>query len=77
MNDSRLERREPFSVYLHFPYLARLYGTQFKLEDAATLLGSKATIDRIRSGDDPSAIALSWAADEAKWRLTRAKYLLY
>jgi len=57
--------------------LSRLYGQQFKLEDAALLLGSKTAIARIRSGDDPAAIAASWASDEAKWRLTRAKYLLY
>src|SRR5439155_1762131 len=57
--------------------LSRLYGAQFKLEDAATLFGSKATLEKIRAGDDPAAIAASWAADEAKWRLTRAKYLLY
>jgi len=57
--------------------LSRLYGQQFTLEDAALLFGSKTTLDRIRRGDDPAAIAASWAADEAKWRLTRAKYLLY
>ena len=57
--------------------LSRLYGAQFKLEDAALLLGSKAAIARIRAGDDPAAIAASWAQDEAAWRLTRAKYLLY
>jgi len=57
--------------------LSRLYGAQFKLEDAASLLGSKATIARIRAGDDPAAIAASWAQDEAAWRLTRSKYLLY
>ena len=57
--------------------LSRLYGAQFNLDLGLTLLGSKALIDRIRSGDDPAAIAASWAADEAKWRLTRAKYLLY
>ena len=57
--------------------LARLYGQQFKLEDAAYLLGSQSAIARIRAGDDPAAIASSWAGDEAKWRLTRAKYLLY
>jgi uncharacterized protein YbbC (DUF1343 family) len=57
--------------------LSRLYGSQFKLEDAAPLLGSKATIARIRAGDDVAAIAASWAPDEAAWRLTRAKYLLY
>jgi hypothetical protein len=57
--------------------LSRLYGSQFKLEDAASLLGSKATIARIRAGEDVSAIAAAWAQDEAAWRLTRAKYLLY
>jgi uncharacterized protein YbbC (DUF1343 family)/CubicO group peptidase (beta-lactamase class C family) len=57
--------------------LSRLYGPQFKLEDASYLLGSQSAIARIRAGDDPAAIASSWAGDEAKWRLTRAKYLLY
>jgi uncharacterized protein YbbC (DUF1343 family) len=57
--------------------LSRLYDQTFKLEDAAYLFGSKAGLARIRNGDDPAAIASSWTADEAKWRLTRAKYLLY
>ena len=57
--------------------LARLYGRQFTLEETAPLLGSRATLARIRAGEDPAAIAAAWGADEAKWRLTRAKYLLY
>jgi uncharacterized protein YbbC (DUF1343 family)/CubicO group peptidase (beta-lactamase class C family) len=57
--------------------LSRLHGAQFTLEDAAYLFGSKAALQRVRNGDDPAAIAASWAADEAAWRLTRAKYLLY
>jgi uncharacterized protein YbbC (DUF1343 family) len=57
--------------------LARLAGAQFKLEDAATQLGSRAAIARIRAGDDPQAIAESFAADERAWRALRAKYLLY
>jgi uncharacterized protein YbbC (DUF1343 family)/CubicO group peptidase (beta-lactamase class C family) len=57
--------------------LSRLYGRQFTLEDAATLLGSKATIQKIRAGDDPESIVQSWSADEKAWRATRAKYLLY
>ena len=57
--------------------LSRLYGPQFKLEDAALLLGSKATIARIRAGESPSSIAASWSGDEAGWRAMRAKYLLY
>ena len=57
--------------------LSRLYGAQFKLEDAAYLFGSKSMLEKIRAGEDPAAIAASWAPDEAAWRLTRAKYLLY
>ena len=57
--------------------LHTLYGAQFDLDAAASLLGSKETIARIRAGVDPAAIAASWEAGEAKWRLLRAKYLLY
>jgi uncharacterized protein YbbC (DUF1343 family)/CubicO group peptidase (beta-lactamase class C family) len=57
--------------------LARMYGARFSLEDAARLFGPAAMLARIRAGDDPSEIAASWSADEADWRLTRAKYLLY
>jgi hypothetical protein len=42
-----------------------------------TLFGPKAMLDRIRAAEDPAAVAASSAADEAKWRLTRAPYLLY
>jgi hypothetical protein len=54
-----------------------MYSAQFKLEDAATLFGPKAMLEKVRAGADPAAIVASWAADEAKWRLTRAPYLLY
>jgi uncharacterized protein YbbC (DUF1343 family) len=57
--------------------LSRLYGQQFSLEDAAALFGSKAVLAKIRAGDEPASIAASWSADEAQWRATRAKYLLY
>lgn len=57
--------------------LHKLYGDTFQLDAAGRLLGSKDALARIRAGDDPEAIAASWAADEARWRLLRAKYLLY
>ncbi len=57
--------------------LHNLYGAKFELEAAERLLGSKDVLSRIRAGEDPQAIAASWAADEARWRLLRAKYLLY
>ena len=72
------DRLRPVRVGLQIAStLTRMYGAQFKLEDAATLFAPKAMLEKIRAGADPAAIATSWAADEAKWRLTRAPYLLY
>jgi uncharacterized protein YbbC (DUF1343 family)/CubicO group peptidase (beta-lactamase class C family) len=72
------DRLRPVRVGLQIAStLSRLYGAQFKLEDAATLFAPRAMLEKIRAGADPAAIAASWAADEEKWRLTRAKYLLY
>ncbi len=72
------DRLRPVRVGLEIASaLWKLYGQQFKLEDAAALFGPKAMLEKIRAGADPAAIAASWGADEAAWRLTRAKYLLY
>ena len=57
--------------------LTRLYPTHYDLEGASKLLGSREAVARIKSGDDPAAIAASFGAAEARWRLLRAKYLLY
>lgn len=57
--------------------LSNMYGSQFTLEDNAPLIGSKATIQKIRAGVDPAEIAASWHVDEEGWRRTRARYLLY
>jgi uncharacterized protein YbbC (DUF1343 family)/CubicO group peptidase (beta-lactamase class C family) len=57
--------------------LTRFYSAQYQLDAAARLLGSRDTVARIRQGDDPAAIAASWGAAEAQWRLMRSKYLLY
>lgn len=57
--------------------LYKLYGVRYEVESAERLFGSKEGIARVRSGDDPAAIAASWGAAEARWRLLRAKYMLY
>jgi uncharacterized protein YbbC (DUF1343 family)/CubicO group peptidase (beta-lactamase class C family) len=57
--------------------LHKLHPDRFDFRNTARLLGSQAAIDRIRRGDDPADVAASWADDEARWRLRRAKYLLY
>ena len=57
--------------------LSRMYPQQYRLDLAARLFGSRDTLARVRTGDDPAAIAASWSAAEARWRLLRTKYLLY
>ena len=57
--------------------LLKLFPGKFEIDSALRLFGSAAGLTRIKSGDDPAAIAASWNAGEARWRLLRAKYLLY
>ncbi len=57
--------------------LMKLFPGRLEVDAAARLFGSVAGLDRLKAGDDPAAIAQSWAAAEARWRLLRAKYLLY
>jgi hypothetical protein len=57
--------------------LYKLYGARYEIDSAERLFGSRETLTRIKTGEDPAAIATSWAAAEGKWRLLRAKYLIY
>jgi uncharacterized protein YbbC (DUF1343 family) len=57
--------------------LHRLYGAKYELEPAERLFGSRDVVTRVRAGEEPAAIVGSWAAAEGRWRLLRAKYLLY
>ena len=57
--------------------LHRLFPGKFDIDLASRLFGSVAGLTRIKNGDDPATIAAAWNAGEARWRLLRAKYLLY
>ena len=57
--------------------LYKMFPAQFRIDSAQRLFGSSDGLARIKAGEDPAAIAATWAADEARWRLLRAKYLLY
>jgi uncharacterized protein YbbC (DUF1343 family) len=57
--------------------LLKMYPGTLEIDAARRLFGSQAGLDRLKAGDDPAAIAASWGAAEARWRLLRAKYLLY
>lgn len=57
--------------------ISQLHGQQYQLESAARLFGSAANLSRLRAGDDPASLLTGWSAAEARWRLLRAKYLIY
>jgi uncharacterized protein YbbC (DUF1343 family)/CubicO group peptidase (beta-lactamase class C family) len=57
--------------------LLRLYPSKYEVDQGVKLIGSKDAIARLKTGDDPAAIVASWSGAEARWRLLRAKYLLY
>jgi uncharacterized protein YbbC (DUF1343 family) len=57
--------------------LVRLFPAQIDFGKTSLLVGSEEAVRRLRAGDDPAAIATSWAKAEGQWRLMRAKYLLY
>ena len=57
--------------------LGRLYGAKYELEAAARLFGWSEGLAALRAGDDPASATASWSAAEARWRLLRAKYLIY
>jgi uncharacterized protein YbbC (DUF1343 family) len=57
--------------------LAKLYPQNFQLEKIITLLGSAATLERLKKGDAPARIVAEWDEELAAFRKMRAKYLLY
>jgi uncharacterized protein YbbC (DUF1343 family) len=57
--------------------LHHLYPAQFKLDKAALLVANTETMAALNRGDDPRAIAATWAPALAQFKARRAKYLLY
>jgi uncharacterized protein YbbC (DUF1343 family) len=55
----------------------RQHGAVFEIDRMLQLLGSARVLEQIKSLEDPARIAASWANDEGRWRLLRAKYLIY
>lgn len=57
--------------------LHRLYPASFTLEKTLGAIGSQATLDAIRAGQAPLAIAAGWKASLDRFREVRNRYLLY
>jgi uncharacterized protein YbbC (DUF1343 family) len=57
--------------------LTKMAPDKFLMDANVRLMGAPADIAKIKSGDDAAAIAAAWSSAEARWRLLRAKYLIY
>ncbi len=57
--------------------LHKLFPDHFKIAKMIFLVGSQSTIDGLERGEPVDQIVAGWADDLAKFRLLRAKYLLY
>jgi uncharacterized protein YbbC (DUF1343 family) len=57
--------------------LSRLYGAKYEIDAAARLFGSAANLASLKSGGDPATLMSGWSAAEARWRLLRARHLIY
>jgi uncharacterized protein YbbC (DUF1343 family) len=57
--------------------IVKLFPGKLDVDAALRLFGSAPGLARIKAGDDPAQVARSWATAEARWRLLRAKYLIY
>ena len=57
--------------------LSSQYRDNYQPNNMWRLVGTEQLVERVRQGEDPSAMAARWSADEAGWRRLRAKYLLY
>jgi uncharacterized protein YbbC (DUF1343 family)/CubicO group peptidase (beta-lactamase class C family) len=57
--------------------LNKKYPNNFQLAKMIELLGSSATIDRLKAGDAPSRIVLDWQTELDAFRKMCEKYLLY
>ncbi len=57
--------------------LVKLFPGQLQIDAAARLFGSTAGLAQLKGGADAAAVSSAWRSPEARWRLLRAKYLLY
>lgn len=55
----------------------KLYPAKFQLEKIIFLLGSSSTLERLKQGENPTAIIETWSPALDKFRNLRQKYLIY
>jgi hypothetical protein len=54
-----------------------LYPAKVDFESSRNLIGSRAVVDALKSGEDPSAIAAKAQSSVGQFLIRREKFLLY
>ncbi|MGB8411666.1 MAG: exo-beta-N-acetylmuramidase NamZ domain-containing protein [Candidatus Binatus sp.] len=75
--DDRLALDSPALGIELIAALHRLYTNDFKIDATLSMVGSRRTLEEIKSGVDPKQIVADWQPDLEKFRILRARYLLY
>ena len=57
--------------------LYKNYPEKFRVDKIIFLLGSAATLARLKSGDAPARIIMDWQPELEAFRKMREKYLIY
>jgi uncharacterized protein YbbC (DUF1343 family) len=57
--------------------LHRMYPSKFRLDKIIFLVGSQATVDALKRGENPGSIVASWKPEVERFRAMREKYLIY
>ena len=75
--DDRLALDSPALGIELIAALHRLYANDFKIDATLSMVGSRRTLEEIKSGVDPKQIVAGWQPELENFRILRARYLLY
>jgi len=75
--DDRLALDSPALGIELIAALHHLYADDFKIDATLPMVGSHRTLDKIKSGVEPERIVADWQPELEKFRIMRARYLLY
>jgi len=75
--DDRLALDSPALGIELIAALRHLYKDDFKIDATLSMVGSRRTLDEIKSGTDPKQIVAQWQPELENFRILRARYLLY
>ena len=75
--DDRLALDSPALGIELIAALHHLYRDDFRIDATLSMIGSRRTLEEIKSGVDPKQIVADWQPELDNFRILRARYLLY